>query len=933
MLGINDYITVDGYEVVAKQHQLGNLPNIDLVLPVIELRLDTFSGTDTSWNKVNFHVIFSNHVDIEDIRAHFLSSLEAKHSLWQGKIIDRRTLAEFGKRVIESIPTAKRHGNYTPEDVAYRHLTFNLKDLLRYLSATAFDDKHLTAIGKAEWDNMRWETAIPDKRTIIDSAQLLFTAAETPEACRNAQRKLQEQGVSAPLLDCSDAHHPSTSKEKDRLGHCYTWIKADPTFAGLQQALHNTRRIYIGDRPDKLRTVEQNPTKFLSEINIAKTTDAKTDEDWFDNTIALNHDFVAIIGNKGMGKSALTDIIALISDTDLSSSNFAFLDQRHFRDNDNKARDFTASATWLAGPERTRRLDEDVPQGTVPLVRYIPQHYFEGLCNETANAGKLQEELQKVIFSHLDETETLGHTTLQALINDRTATADQAIATLRAQLTNTNRTLVDLERACTNTNIQKLENAIALKQASLDAHIKNEPTSVQPPAGATSTPALDQANEQRRQFEMQLEQSASALRTARQQQAAANDLDAKLSQFQQAVDRLKNETAASLAILGLTFDDMVQVTVATEAITNRRTTLGTQIADGQQAHDSLKDQLRTTNERIAAITDELDEPNRRYQRYLSDHEAWKREREKIIGTPDEPDSITGLQAQHKHTREDVPKEITALREQRATISKAIHEQLLGKAAFQRQLYNRIQDELRNSPILASKLPITFDARLVENSLAQTFGAFVHHGKSGKFMDEDVIANLVKNTDVNNHESLARTLDQIIKDLFDGRDIDNVERQLTKTGTTERVYQYLYGLTYLDARYSLRIKGRELANLTPGERGSVLLVFYLLADKDTRPLIIDQPEENLDNQSLYELVAPCVAEAKHRRQIIMVTHNPNLAVVCDAEQVIWCFIDKEAKNKVTYETGSIENPCINKHVVNVLEGTWPAFRTREQMYQD
>src|SRR5438105_7414741 len=52
VVGINDYVTVDGYEIVQAEHQRGNLPNIDLILPVIELRLSTFSGTDTSWNKV-----------------------------------------------------------------------------------------------------------------------------------------------------------------------------------------------------------------------------------------------------------------------------------------------------------------------------------------------------------------------------------------------------------------------------------------------------------------------------------------------------------------------------------------------------------------------------------------------------------------------------------------------------------------------------------------------------------------------------------------------------------------------------------------------------------------------------------------------------------------------------------------------------------------
>jgi len=933
VIGINDYLFIDGYERVLEAKAQGRLSNIDLILPVIELRLDKFGGTDTDWNKVNYHVIFSNHVKPADIKTHFLARLEAKHSRWSGGI-DQRTLAEFGQQIMNDTPPEKR-GHLSAIEVGFNCLTFQLEDLQRLLqNTTAFKNNYLTAIGKAEWDKIRWDKAIADKRTIVDSAQFLFTASANPDAWRKAADKLREDGIDKPLLDCSDAHHASTSDQKDRVGHCYTWIKADTTFAGLQQALHNPQRIYIGDRPDKLRTVEQNPTKFLTSLHISKTTDATIDEEWFKNTIALNHDFVAIIGNKGMGKSALTDIIALTSNTDVSSKNFAFLDERHFRDNENKAHDFTATANWLAGPQRTRRLDENIPPSTVPLVRYIPQHYFEGLCNETANAGKLQVELQKVIFSHLDDTEKLGHTNLQALINDRTVTADQSIATFRAQLTTTNQALIDLERASTTTTIAKLEQTIALKQASLEAHIKSQPTAVPPPlAAANSTPALDEANDQRRQIESELLQIRETLRTARQQQAAANDLDAQLAQFRQAIARLKNETAPSLSTLGLAFEDIVSITIATETITERRTTLATQITTGQQAQDALAEQLRTTNERIRTITDELDEPNRLYQRYLADHETWERERDKIIGTANERDSIAALEAQVQYARNHVPEQIATLREDRAAISKAIHQQLLGKAAFQRQLYSRIQEELKNSVILASKLPIAFDARLVDNGFANTFNSFIHHGKTGKLMDEELIANLVKDTDMNDQESLARTLDRIINDLFDGSDVDNIERQLTKGGSIERLYQQLYGLEYLDARYSLRIKGRELTHLTPGERGSVLLVFYLLADKDTRPLIIDQPEENLDNQSLYELIAPCIAEAKKRRQIIMVTHNPNLAVVCDAEQIIWCFIDKEARNKVTYDTGSIENPRINKHVVNVLEGTWPAFRTREQMYQD
>jgi len=64
---------------------------------------------------------------------------------------------------------------------------------------------------------------------------------------------------------------------------------------------------------------------------------------------------------------------------------------------------------------------------------------------------------------------------------------------------------------------------------------------------------------------------------------------------------------------------------------------------------------------------------------------------------------------------------------------------------------------------------------------------------------------------------------------------------------------------------------------------------------------------------------------------MVTHNPNLAVVCDAEQVICAEIRKDQGNEVRYVSGSIEDPMINRKIVDILEGTRPAFDKREAKY--
>jgi predicted ATPase len=109
------------------------------------------------------------------------------------------------------------------------------------------------------------------------------------------------------------------------------------------------------------------------------------------------------------------------------------------------------------------------------------------------------------------------------------------------------------------------------------------------------------------------------------------------------------------------------------------------------------------------------------------------------------------------------------------------------------------------------------------------------------------------------------------------------------------------------------------------------IFYLLVDRGRNPIILDQPEENLDNETVVSLLVPVLNEAKKRRQIIMVTHNPNLAVVCDAEQVIHSSFDRKAGCTIAYKSGAIESRASNLHVVNILEGTKRAFENRRGKY--
>lgn len=105
-------------------------------------------------------------------------------------------------------------------------------------------------------------------------------------------------------------------------------------------------------------------------------------------------------------------------------------------------------------------------------------------------------------------------------------------------------------------------------------------------------------------------------------------------------------------------------------------------------------------------------------------------------------------------------------------------------------------------------------------------------------------------------------------------------------TLQDVFEWLYEVQHVRLDYGLTYNKTDLSKLSPGTKGIVLLILYLGMDTaDTRPLIVDQPDENLDNESIYDLLRTYFQDAKTRRQIILIGHNPNLVVNADSEQVI------------------------------------------------
>ena len=122
--------------------------------------------------------------------------------------------------------------------------------------------------------------------------------------------------------------------------------------------------------------------------------------------------------------------------------------------------------------------------------------------------------------------------------------------------------------------------------------------------------------------------------------------------------------------------------------------------------------------------------------------------------------------------------------------------------------------------------------------------------------------------------------------------------------------------------------RDFSKLSLGQQQSVLLAL-MLSSNSNAPLIIDQPEDNLDSEFIFHSLVPVLRAAKERRQVIIVTHNPNIAVLGDAEQIIAL---KSTSDKSTIVAqGSIDEPKTKKVVCQILEGAEEAFRRRAKVY--
>lgn len=729
------------------------------------------------------------------------------------------------------------------------------------------------------------------------------------------------------------------------------WLKADPSYEGLLAALSEPRaRVHVGtQQPPGHRRVSESLTKHVQSLSVRRTSSASTQEDWFTGTVPVNPYLVAIIGAKGSGKSAFADMIALAANARCEA--WEFLNDRRFRSVDKRAEQFEVEATWGDGRSTKSRLSDDHNPAMPARARYVTQSSIDKICDPENHGRRSPMELELVaaIYAHLPENERLSSPDLDDVVQRMFAPDRAALDEARSELAEINRRIIAGERAASPDAVNKARARLTDLEAELASLDKakppqpQEPKSSDAPEIAAARTAVATLEERRKGLaERRAELDRILVQVARKQEAVSR-VSQRVKQVADEHRKFLTSCAADGDLLGVDLSALAKVSIDFTSLEEIRLSLtrlleSTRIELGSLDTGGLVQAQAQVEADLGRMSAELSAPQRAYQQQVEAIRVWTSKRERLVGSSDRPDTVEHARAVVRRLAEELPGSLEALRERRREIAARIAVLVASLRDLKRRLCQHVNDYIAREQLASHGFPAEFYVSSSVVSFRERLFRLINRAKAGPFRGEGgnaAVAELIRTAVWTEPEGWTRFADAVVSrmtaDAGTGGAIARVERQLADETSPEDLLNFLYGFDYIEPYFAVRFDQKELPHLSPGERGALLIGFLLHLDRSDVPLIIDQPEHNLDNESVYAYLVPSFQFAKNRRQIIIVTHNPNLAVVCDAEQVIRASFDRP-RRRIAYDAGAIENPAINRYLVNVLEGTWRAFSVRRTRYR-
>lgn len=689
--------------------------------------------------------------------------------------------------------------------------------------------------------------------------------------------------------DCRSLDPEISTPERCALGDRYTWIKGDPTFEGLRQI--------VFEPGERTRFQEHKPEEKPPYLTIDEVRFLDSSGVFQSDPILLNQNLVNIIGGKSTGKSLLLSCMARTIDSQQAKAATEIAKTNLY---DLGAIDFEVK--WSNGD--IDKLSEIKAQHR---VTFLPQMYIHRLVEEE-NRNSLSESLLR--FLRQDEE---FESRYKEIIKDRDSimiklateisnffaflSSWRDVVTKITELGNRDSIQEELKRIAQKTEELRIASGFSneeteqYKKVQEILHMANERYKVSQRIEASVTTISTKIPEV-------IRDSISRIDAIAAESIKSNGLEeTEGQQVWSLVARLKQVIEAADKVFG---DD---TTKAIEQLSNDREESSKAVEAAQSAIKPFLDKMANQQE-----LKENQESTKQHTLLLEKIEGYEKEKSQI-----EEEYWTSVKSIEKLILDRFE----------------AHERLI--ELFNDPVYTCVGDDI----VISAEM--VFEKDRFESDFLKCFD--LRHSISwlgDHFSDNSISWSAEEHVGI-----LTSALRKLIETpehdlrLRSGQKLQNAVDLLLRD--------------YLSYSFSVQQAEEDIFQMSPGKQGLVLLEIFLHMSNSPYPVLIDQPEDNLDNRTIYSHLVQYIRHRKVARQVIMVTHNPNLVLGADAEQVIVANQDGEgqgenSKFRFEYVSGGIEcsftNPGarsilksqgIREHVCHILEGGEDAFRKREAKY--
>ena len=934
-LGITDYYVLDSYERLLEIKQDGKLPHLDLLFPNIELRFAVNAGKGSP---INVHLLVCpddpGHVEetkrfLRDLRFEYRGEdygCTNEELMRLGRAFNQNAEndAHALKIGVEQSKISPR--NLTEAFKAHRWARENI--LVAIAAGTSDGTAQMQEGGLvALREELQRTSHIIFSGRPGDREYWIGKKNDSPDQLR------QMYGGLKPCLHGCDAHDLQTvgNPTDDR----YCWLRGDIQFETLRQAcIEPEGRVFVGKEP---------PSGALPSNTIAKVEIAGAG--WLETPVVpINPGLVAIIGARGSGKTALVEMIAAgAQGVDSTHTKRSFLERAK-----EYLHDTTSSLTWESEDTTTSSVyvDDLERETSFPRVRYLSQQFVDQLCASDGLADDLISEIERVIFSAHEPDQRLGARSFKELRTTKMQVLRRRMDGYRSTLRQIGDELSaqdDLRRSLSDLTKKRDDEKASIERMKLD---RQKLTPTKNTQLLERLEAVRTATEAKSSVIADLEKKRLSLLGLRDEveQLRENDADLQLAQLKtQYVDAGLSDPEWQSFRLNYQGDVNSLLDAQIKSVDQ---SLLSQKGPGENEVVEERDLANASpyfEERVDMISLTLSlllKEQRRLEARIGVDNIRKRQYSDLTGKIVHAEAAL-LQREKEIARaEAAPTEIASLIKRREASYRNLISQIEKEAQLLQSLYRPLQERLDGQAGTLNKLTFSVNRKVDIEQWAEAGERLLDKSKAGPFRGVGKLTQVIKDElkevwETGSVEEIADAMSTFRakhqSGFWDHAFESALRSRETRKHWADQVSTWLYSTDHVEVRYGLEYESVDIQQLSPGTRGIVLLLLYLSIDiDDERPLIIDQPEENLDPKSIYDELVGIFKEAKKRRQIIIVTHNANLVVNTDSDQVI---VASRGQHKpghlpdISYKSGGLESSDVRAAVCEILEGGRLAFAER------